>query len=360
MAVDSNIGSLPAVEALDDDSLLVAEQQGEAKHFTGKQLKDYAKEGVAALVAAAQKAADDAAQAARDAKAAADSVQDVSADAAAAKAAAQAATQAMVAAQNARDAARTAAETAAGDAAAKAAQSVENKLAGYVTDAENAKSAAQSAAGTAATDAANAVNSQLAQHVADAQAAQRAAEQARNEAQAIAGGDFLPLAGGTLNGALTLHGDPTEPMHAVSKQYVDEKLKDADFDVTADEVTFADGETFQQKYDNGELTGKSGVYVGSGEMPEGYNVQIDPDGELEPFPSAFVLDTLPKASEALRGSFVIVPDGDTDNLYICMRVGGVYGWIVFNTSDTGGGSEDDAATTSVLGQATLGTMILGR
>lgn len=64
--------------------------------------------------------------------------------------------------------------------------------------------------------------------------------------------------------------------------YVDEKTKDIDVDVTADEVTFADGETFQQKYDNGELTGApgvSGVYVGSGDMPEGYNIQIDPNGE---------------------------------------------------------------------------------
>lgn len=26
-------------------------------------------------------------------------------------------------------------------------------------------------------------------------------------------------------------------------------------------------------------SGNSGVYVGSGDMPEGYNVQIDPDGE---------------------------------------------------------------------------------
>jgi len=41
-------------------------------------------------------------------------------------------------------------------------------------------------------------------------------------------------------------------------QYVDEKLKDIDPDVTADEVTFADGETFQQKYDNGELKGGDG------------------------------------------------------------------------------------------------------
>lgn len=40
--------------------------------------------------------------------------------------------------------------------------------------------------------------------------------------------------------------------------YVDEKTKDIDVDVTADEVTFADGETFQQKYDSGELTGPAG------------------------------------------------------------------------------------------------------
>ena len=42
MAVDSNISSLPAVESLDDDSLLVAEQQGEARHLKAKLLKDYA------------------------------------------------------------------------------------------------------------------------------------------------------------------------------------------------------------------------------------------------------------------------------------------------------------------------------
>ena len=52
----------------------------------------------------------------------------------------------------------------------------------------------------------------------------------------------------------------------------------------ADEVTqemeqlIAEVET---KLENGDLTGPrgpSGVYVGSGEMPEGYNVQIDPNG----------------------------------------------------------------------------------
>ena len=41
--------------------------------------------------------------------------------------------------------------------------------------------------------------------------------------------------------------------------------------------------------------GVSGVYVGSGEMPEGYNVQIDPNGEdsLGVIVSA-VISALPK------------------------------------------------------------------
>lgn len=43
---DSNIGALPLVPNLADDSLLVVEQQGQAMKLTGKQLKDYAKQGV--------------------------------------------------------------------------------------------------------------------------------------------------------------------------------------------------------------------------------------------------------------------------------------------------------------------------
>lgn len=108
------------------------------------------------------------------------------------------------------------------------------------------------------------------------------------------------------------------------------------------------------------VPGVSGVYVGSGEMPEGYNVQICPEGggALPGLPcAAEVAEGLPEASEKVRGKFLIVPDGDTDKLYICMRVAGVCGWIGFNTSGTGGTEGD--TTTSVLGQATLGTMILG-
>lgn len=58
--------------------------------------------------------------------------------------------------------------------------------------------------------------------------------------------------------------DPQGKQQDIFK-YVDDKLKDIDVDVTADEVTFADGETFQQKYDNGELKGQDGGRGAPGE-----------------------------------------------------------------------------------------------
>ena len=57
------------------------------------------------------------------------------------------------------------------------------------------------------------------------------------------------------------------------KQYVNEK--------TGDIVESA----LAEAKESGEFDGKdgvSGVYVGSGDMPEGYNVQIDPDGDVVP------------------------------------------------------------------------------
>lgn len=50
--------------------------------------------------------------------------------------------------------------------------------------------------------------------------------------------------------------------------YVDEKIKYIDVEVTADEVTFDDGETFQQKYDEGELTGPPGAPGADGYTPQ--------------------------------------------------------------------------------------------
>lgn len=46
-------------------------------------------------------------------------------------------------------------------------------------------------------------------------------------------------------------------------------------------ITFSDGTQLNVKNGSRGARGVSGVYVGSGEMPEGYNVQIDPSGEYD-------------------------------------------------------------------------------
>lgn len=228
---DRPIGSLPAAASIEDDSLLVAEQQGEAVHFTGKQLKDYAKSGLDALVTQAQTAAEaadkDATDAEAAAKIAAEKAAAVTDDAEAAAQAARTATEAKAAAQAACEAAenaKTAAEQAASAAAQAAADEVKATLEVYVTDAEAARDAAQAAAGTAADETVAAVRGslqeyvdeanqaktaaqnaaqtaaddavaeatqQVAGYVVAAESAKEAAEKARDEAQAIVGGDFM-------------------------------------------------------------------------------------------------------------------------------------------------------------------------
>lgn len=182
---DKTIGALPAAASIEDDSLLVAEQQGEAVHFTGKQLKDYAKAGLDALVAQAQTAAEAADKAATDAetaaKTAAEKAAAVTDDAEAAAQAAKTATEAQAAAQTAREAAeaaKTAAEQAASAAAQAAADEVKSTLEDYVTQAEQAKNEAQSAAGAAA----EAVRATLEGYVIDAEAARDAAQTAAGNA----------------------------------------------------------------------------------------------------------------------------------------------------------------------------------
>ena len=102
-------------------------------------------------------------------------------------------------------------------------------------------------------------------------------------------------------------------------QLMEDAEPTAQVQYTEDEIIIHLGIPAGKTGDKG-AQGNSGVYVGSGEMPEGYNVQIDPDGEVEPFPAALVLSALPEASEALRGSFAIAPEGNNDKLYICMKL----------------------------------------
>lgn len=57
---DKTIGSLTQATNLTDDSSFVCEDSGEAKRVTGKQFKDFAKQGVSDYVEAAQTAASEA------------------------------------------------------------------------------------------------------------------------------------------------------------------------------------------------------------------------------------------------------------------------------------------------------------
>ena len=68
---DETIGSLPALSALDDNSLLVAEQNGSAQKLSGAQVKSFAREAAASEAAKAAQAASDA----NSAKSAAQSAQ---------------------------------------------------------------------------------------------------------------------------------------------------------------------------------------------------------------------------------------------------------------------------------------------
>ena len=99
---EAAIGDLPAIADLYDDTLLPVEQQGEARHMTGRQWKDYGRAGAAVYVEgakeSAQAAKESASQAAASAGKAAESAaaaQDSAGAAQAAQAGAQAAREAV-------------------------------------------------------------------------------------------------------------------------------------------------------------------------------------------------------------------------------------------------------------------------
>ena len=56
-------------------------------------------------------------------------------------------------------------------------------------------------------------------------------------------------------------------------------------------ITTTDGDITTFEVKNGS-TGSSGVYVGSGEMPDGYNIQIDPSGEVDGYYTKSEIDEM--------------------------------------------------------------------
>lgn len=59
----------------------------------------------------------------------------------------------------------------------------------------------------------------------------------------------LPKAGGTMTGAITLHGEPTEELHAVPKKYVDEQFLNFEVPSSLPEVTASDNGKFLRVVD---------------------------------------------------------------------------------------------------------------
>ena len=131
---DKNIGSLPAASTLDDDSLLVAEQQGQAVKVTGAQFKGFAQQAVRQYVEQAQEAASDALEASEQALEAVAGIGTAVEDTKANKEAAEAA-------QAAAEQAKAGAEA----AAQGAAEEVKEELQGLVDQAETAKTGAETA-----------------------------------------------------------------------------------------------------------------------------------------------------------------------------------------------------------------------
>lgn len=131
---DKNIGSLPAASTVDDDSLLVAEQQGQAVKVTGSQFKGFAQQAVQQYVEQAQEAASDALEASEQALEAVAGIGTAVEDTKANKEAAEAA-------QAAAEQAQAGAEA----AAQGAAEEVKEELQGLVDQAETAKTGAETA-----------------------------------------------------------------------------------------------------------------------------------------------------------------------------------------------------------------------
>ena len=239
---DKNIGSLPQAEQVNDDALLVLEQQGQAMKMTGAQIKQFARQGVDVYVTSAQNAAKNAASSAETAQDAAGSigtaVEDTAANARAA--------------QDARDAIVNMIVEAVSLATGKPATVTKEledgvyKLvfglpAGAKGDRGDPGNSIRSIERTGGTGAAGTVDTYTV-----------------TLTDGTVGGTFQVYNGANGTGAGDMLSSVYDPQKRARDvfQYVDDVV--ANLDVTAEDVTFADGETFQQKYDAGDLTGPPG------------------------------------------------------------------------------------------------------
>lgn len=198
---DKTIGELPIAPSLNEDSLMVVEQQGQAMSMRGKTFADFARESAAADVQRAVDAANAAEKSAKEASQSVSSigtaVEDAQGYAQKAGASAEKAEQALSTVTQAKNDAEAAAETAttkaedaaqsaqeakgaASTAAQDAVDAADTLLQGYVETAESAKDAAK-ASQDAASQSAAAAQGSAAEANASAGRAEQAAEQAVSE-----------------------------------------------------------------------------------------------------------------------------------------------------------------------------------
>lgn len=117
----------------------------------------------------------------------------------------------------------------------------------------------------------------------------------------ISGLNFLPSADGNDIPADTDNPDVVAQIIKMSKKSHSHTNQE-----TIDKLSIAeDGNLL---FDSKKIEGTSGVYIGSGEMPEGYNVQIDPEGE------AVDLQITPLFANSIEecrdtGKVYVLPDG---------------------------------------------------
>lgn len=243
---DKTIGELKRATSLYDDSLLIAEQQGEAVSLAGSLLKSFVEDAAEEQLGAAKGYADSAAASAEKAQTAADGIGTAVEDT---KANADAAHEAREAIENMLVEAVT---LASGNPATVTKELVDGvvKLVfglpagdkGDPGDPGAPGNGIQSINRTSGTGAPGTTDT----YTITLTDGRTTSFNVYNGADGIGAGDMTAVVY-----------DPQGKKTDIFK-YVDDALEGVDPDVTADEVTFADGENLQQKYDSGALGGEDG------------------------------------------------------------------------------------------------------
>lgn len=244
---DKTIGELKRATSLDDDSLLIAEQQGEAVSLPGSLFKQFVEDAADEQVGAAKQYAEDANQSAEEAKTAAvgigTAVEDTRNNAQAAEDARKAIEDMIVEAATLATGTPASVTKELVDGVVKLVFGLPAGDKGDKGDPGNSIHSITRTSGNGAPGTTDTYTITL-------------TDGSTTEFYVYNGKDGM--GSGDMTASVY---DPQGKATDIFK-YVDDATANIDNDVTADEVTFADGETFQEKYDKGELNGSPATING--------------------------------------------------------------------------------------------------